>query len=243
MKAPLVIICLIATSLAAGGDEEGGSRHLSRDGCPGAPALLSLRIDSPPDHCLHAGDLLQVTLSMSCLDVPLTGYQAFLEYDPNVLSFVQGDYILPEPFGLPLIYPIAGDQGELSMAAGLNPFSGQDPAQDDADLVTLVFQANTAQDITRLRFRVDVPATRATTLDGPVSPAVFDSPALLVRPCDSCLWSDVNCDDVADHSDVRQIGDCLQGPDHFVSEECRPADFDDDSDVDMHDIGVFQQHY
>ena len=240
-KLALVSLLLTASLTFGTAGHLGATTSPPRDNCPPGPALLSLSIDYPPDLCLHPGDLLHVTLAVSCIDIPLTGYQAFLEFDPNALAFVEGNYVLPEPFGLPLIYPIIAADGAIDLAAGINPFAGQQTLSADADLAHLVFQANSTIDVARIRFRVSEPSTRVSTPDGPLAPALQNSPAFLLRSCASCLWSDLNCDDVGDLADFHVFGNCMHGPNVPVSDACVPADLNDDMDVDLHDFAEFQR--
>lgn len=243
MRIALFTTILIMSSWTSAGVLASTPAAVPRGGCPPAPALLSLRIDAPFDRCLHPGDSLDVTLAISCVDLPLTGYQAFIEFDPNALTLVAGDYVLPEPFGLPLILPIIAVNGEIDLAAGINPFNGQPPMQIDADLVHMVFQAASITDVTRLRFRVGGLPTRVSTLDGPDTPAQHNSPTVLVRDCGSCLWADLDCDGTVNVADFIALGDCLRGPNVPVPGVCRPADFDDDTDVDLVDFSEFQRQF
>jgi hypothetical protein len=240
-KLALVATLLAATVVFGTPGRPGASPSAPHDNCPHAPALLSLRIDVPPDRCLHPGDFLRVTLAVSCVDVPLTGYQAFLEFDTYALTFVEGNYVLPGPFGLPLINPIVADGDAIDLAAGINPFAGQPPLLVDADIAHLVFQANSRMDVARIRFRTDEPSTRVSTPDGPLAPGLRDSLAVVLRPCTSCLWSDLNCDDVVDAADFVSFSGCMHGPGEPVPVECAPADLDDDADVDLQDFAEFQR--
>ena len=242
MRSVALVSLFAALSLALGA-RGGPGASTPRDGCPPGPALLALNIDDPPDRCLHPGEFLHVTLAVSCIEVPLTGYQAFLQFDTDALTFVDGSYVLPDPFGLPLVYPITAADGQIDLASGVNPFTGQPPTQVDAELAHLVFQANSVMDVTQLRFRVNEPETRVSTLDGPLIPALWDSLTVLVRPCTSCLWTDLNCDDVVDLADFVAFSDCMHGPDVLAPATCAPADLDDDADVDLHDFAEFQRSF
>lgn len=222
--------------------DPGVSQPAGREICPAGPALLSLHVAEPPDGCVHPGELVHVTLALSCVNVPLTGYQAFVAFDPVALTFVEASYVLPAPFGLPLIAPTADGAGKISLAAGINAFAGQSPTQASADLAHLIFQADATQDVTRIRFSAGVHMTKVSTLLGPLIPILQDSTPLLVRACASCLWSDLNCDNAVDATDFVGLGGCMHGADVPVTDGCATADLDDDMDVDLHDVAVFQRY-
>ena len=159
-------------------------------------------------------------------------------FNGRIVAFTGGTLVQ-----LPLIYPIIAADGAIDLAAGIDPFAGQQALSADADLAHLVFQANSTIDVARIRFRVSEPSTRVSTPDGPLAPALQNSPAFLLRPCASCLWSDLNCDDVGDLADFHVFGNCMHGPDVPVSDACVPADLNDDMDVDLHDFAEFQRFF
>lgn len=206
---------------------------------------MSLRVDDPAELCLRLGERVHVTLAMSCLEVAVCGYQAFLEFDAALLTFVEGSYVLPEPFGRPLTYPIVAEGNHIDLAAGID--SGQEPATEDADLVHLTFEAAATEGVTRIRFRENVPPTLLVTAEGAVFPALLDSTIVRVNAGCPCLVGDADCDGDVDADDCAEFVGCLSGPwraTDFItpSLECLDAfDFDTDRDVDLQDFGWFQR--
>ncbi|MCK4340747.1 MAG: hypothetical protein KAY37_03375 [Phycisphaerae bacterium] len=221
----------------------------SGDDCPTEPGLLSLRVDDLLDPCLQPGEQVVVTLAMSCLELPVSGYQAFLEFDSTTLLFVEGSYVLPDPFGIPLEYPIAADGNHIGLAAGINPIIGQQPTTADADLAYLTFEALEVEGTTRVRFRDHNPPTLLSGAAGGVVPALLDTPVILVTTCPFCRLGDLDCDDDVDADDFGIFVDCLAGPNVTNPPPgCNPTDFanadlDADSDVDLADFSLFQASF
>lgn len=127
--------------------------------CTGAPEL-KLEVDSPIDACAQPGESIQVVLSMHCIAEPVRGYQAFLVFDPSILTFGSGLYFVPTPFGLPVITPIAAVGGDIDVAAGIDDVAGQPQAVGSADLVLLDFVAGPLEGATTIGFRINDPPTR-----------------------------------------------------------------------------------
>ncbi len=214
--------------------------------CPAAPALLYLRVDDPNELCVSAGELIHVTLSMACLQQPVSGYQAFLLFDADRLAFVSGSYALPEPFGIPLVYPIVADGNRIDLAAGINPLMGQQPTTADADLAQLTFEVLDRPGTTRVWFRDHQPPTTLSGEAGGIEPALGDTPVILLADCPYCRLGDLDCDDQADGDDWLLLAACLTGPEVYQPPPgCDPvlfalSDLDADADVDMGDVAVLQ---
>jgi hypothetical protein len=233
---------------------------LGSDSSAMAGPIMSVRVDTPDQPCLFPGESVTVTLAMADLPDPVSGYQAFLVFDPSVLQFVEGSYHLPEPFGLPIIYPITADDGRLELAAGINLFGGQQPTTVDADLVTLVFEAQAVEGSTVIAFGRQEPFTQFADSGGmAVFPALVDSPLIVVSadisdtdgdgvrdPCDNCPQTpnpdqaDEDADGVGDACDL--CPNTIPGS-AVDAEGCPPlipGDFDRDGDVDEDDFLIFR---
>ena len=154
--------------------------HLVGEECPGA--TLELSINEPDDVCVKPGEPVTVTLSQSCLPGLVRGYQAFLFFDTGCLAFDSGSYILPDPYGLPVVTPIAAVGGDLDLAAGIDDPSGQPLTSSTADLVTLNFTAGTTEGLTQVMFRAHQPPTRFSDEFGievlPIT--LVDSPTICI---------------------------------------------------------------
>lgn len=176
------------------------------------------------ERCVQPGAPVTVTLSMSVMPEPVVGYQAFLAFDPQALTFESGQYVLPDPFGMPLIYPIAASpDGAIDLAAGR--FFEQPPATGPADLVVLHFVARTAEGPTTVVFRPHNPPTQLGAVDDrTIIPTTFATSPIVVTtsgedsdgdgvvdPCDVCHGFD---DQIDDDSDGRPDG-CDNCPLHF----------------------------
>lgn len=217
-----------------------------------------MRLDLAPGQpfCVQPDDTVVVIFSMADLPEPVTGYQAFLQFDPSALSFISGSYALPDPFGLPLVSPITASEGEISLAAGVNFLMGQSPTDVDADLATLVFEANAVNINTLVGFRPGEPTTQFTTDSGfAILPALTATRLIAIahtpRPGDFDGDCDVDLDDftlfqacMTGPSIPYDPGDlpsgCVLLPD---GEGIIPADFNRDGSVDLLDFAVFQRCY
>ena len=106
-----------------------------------------LTLTAGPD-CVGPGDSVFLQVHMSDLmdvGIPVSGFEATLEYNTQMFLFVGGDYT-DDPFGLHLIDPIIETppgSGTIRMAAGINSLDNppQLPTLDDALLATLEFVA------------------------------------------------------------------------------------------------------
>ncbi len=136
-----------------------------------ADPVLSLQVASPTLR-YYPGDAVIVTLQMSDLPAPASGFQAFVEFDPAELTFIAASYT-GAPFGQPIITPIADEGGNIDLAAGINIPAGQTPTAADATLVVMAFQANQVGCIGSVQFRTHAPPARFTDGDaqsiGPVT--------------------------------------------------------------------------
>jgi hypothetical protein len=212
--------------------------------CPPEPGRLSLDLPPTQELCLTPGESLAVTLYMSCLDVPVSGYQVFLEFDTAALQFVSGEYILPEPFGLPLVWPIQAEGGYVDFAAGINVMGGQLPTQADAPLAHLTFAALATTSVTSVRFRPHAPPTQLSTADGqPLLPALVDTPPLQVSPACALHLGDLDCDGDVDFDDINPFVLALSDPVGYgaLYPNCQVlnGDCNQDGQVDFDDINAF----
>lgn len=123
-------------------DECGNSTEVSFDVFVDAVHdRLDLRIDGPLD-CYEAGDRICVDLVMTCLDQPVTGFNAFIHYDADLLNFIPAassytDSPFPVHISSPLSTSIMGADGVIAVDGSVSPEgSGSDV---EAVLVTLCF--------------------------------------------------------------------------------------------------------
>ncbi|MFH0980253.1 MAG: hypothetical protein V2A79_01775 [Planctomycetota bacterium] len=206
--------------------------------CNGAEVnRLALTVPDPADRCVPPSEPVTLLLSMSDLVQAIVGYQAFLAFDSQALGFVDGAYVLPDPFGIPLILPITATVGgEIDVAAGKLPW--QPPALNPHELVILHFVAGTREGPTHVSFRPHSPPTLFMGVDDQsVTPFLLDSPNIVVTtsttdsdgdgvldPCDLCPGFD-------DRSDADGDG--------FPDACDQLGDVDHDGDVDLSDGMVF----
>lgn len=160
---------------------DGMTAHtIARWGC--TPAFLALSIDLP-SYCVEPGETLTVTLRMYKLGAfQASEFSAHLSFDDSLMSFVEGTYTA-EPFGLHLIDPITADGGDIDVAAAIDELGGQTPTSDDADLVTLTFEALTESCATQVSFRFPTPESQLLDPNGVAPPyglALLDSAAIPV---------------------------------------------------------------
>jgi hypothetical protein len=215
-----------------------------RADCPPELGQLSLELQESQALCLVPGETLPVTLCMSCLDVPVSGYQVFLEFDTSVLEFVAGEYVLPDPFGLPLVYPIQAAGGQIDFAAGINVMMGQPPTQADAPLAHLTFVALDTTSATSVRFRPHAPPSQLSTADGqPLLPALVDTPELWVSPGCAVHLGDLDCNGWIDFDDINPFVLALSDPVGYGATypfcHVQNGDCNQDGQVDFDDINVF----
>lgn len=143
--------------------------------------VLKLTISGAGSPCIGYNQPITVVLSQSCLPQLVRGYQAFLQHNPGVLTFVGGVYIVPAPYGLPIIVPITSVGGDINLAAGINDLAGQPPTSNSADLAILSFVTGPGSGPAAVVFRPNSPPTRFSDLvGGPVNPATIDSSTIFV---------------------------------------------------------------
>lgn len=143
-----------------------------------APAELYLDV-APASLYVRPGETVNIKLKQRNLTSASAGYQAWLAFETDKLSFSSGSYTA-SPYGLPVITPIAADGDNIDLAAGINPVD-QDPATADADLVDLTFIAGSTNSSTVVTFRTHDPATMLTDLDGDeIIPATTDSQTIVI---------------------------------------------------------------
>jgi hypothetical protein len=223
-----------------------------------ADAVLSLDTPGGGQVCLLPGQTVSVQLWMRSVQQPVVGYQAWLSFDTDLLTFTSGTYTF-QPFGLPLLPPVA--QGNLiNLAAGINQFIGQGPTMADARLATLTFTAKAVDGQGGVRFRdSQFPTVLTTVQGGAVAPELVHSPVIGVsittadvdldgwpNGCDNCpqtanpAQADADQDGVGDACDdcpgtiAGMIVDAAGCPPDL------PPDMDRDGDVDGYDFGAFQ---
>lgn len=114
-----------------------------------AAALLSLVVpvsagtlvlETDPGTCeVQAGEQMTVLIRLIDLGADeAAGFQAFVEIDESRLTLVGGIYP-DDPFGLPIIDPIANDGGLIALSSGIDRFAGQEPTSSDGIVAELTF--------------------------------------------------------------------------------------------------------
>ena len=103
---------------------------------------LELRVQNPTD-CYEAGDHICVDLVMTCLDQPVTGFNAFVAYDATLLDFIPGaSSYTNSPFPIHLASPVSasimGSTGQINLDGSIDPFGSG--VEDDAVLATMCFE-------------------------------------------------------------------------------------------------------
>jgi len=148
-----------------------------------------------PARCLEIGDAFQVSLWMLDLgEDEVAGFQAFIEFDPAELQFIEGQYTAA-PLGLHILTPIMAIDGELDLAAGVEVFDGQPPAAGDALLATLTFESLIAGPPASIAFRSHSPPTALTD-------ALGEPIASLSEISAEAVGGDLNLDGVIDGIDL-----------------------------------------
>jgi hypothetical protein len=203
-----------------------------------SPNVLELRIDED-GLCLEPDELVNVTLAMRCLDSPVAGYQVFLSFDPALLDFVSGTYILPDPFGIPLISPINAASGNIDLAAGINVIAGQPPTASDAVLASLQFRARHAIGSAPISFRTNTPPNSfSDTTGGSIEPTTVNSPDIEVSStCGPCPAAngDMDADGVTNGRDLQQFFEAILAGSTSPADVC-PGDFSANGVMDLDDI-------
>ena len=127
-------------------------------GCPSSN-VMGLRVNEGAGNCVRAGDPITITLYRECMIFPTEGFQAFLYFDNEDLTFDPNhSYYLPEPYGQPdpnfnPIVVSGPGLDEINLRAWIDQPS-QVPTTHDADLVVLSFVVNpVANGLTRIGYR------------------------------------------------------------------------------------------
>lgn len=161
-------------------------------------AVLELELESVHSP-LQPGDEIHINLQMQDLGgaaFGAAGFQAFLEFDPTALQFINGSYT-DEPFGLPILGPIQSEAGQIDLARGLNVLDGQQPTFDDALLAVLTFEVLEPACQPDLGFRPNMPPTRISDqFSQPIEPLALIDPAPPECPADLTHDCIVNADDL-----------------------------------------------
>lgn len=156
---------------------------------------------------------------------PVSGWQAFLEYDPSRLTFQSGQYVATN-FGLPLISPITAQSAQIDLAAGLNAFAGQTPTTVDQDIAYLNFAVTGSGCLPQVRVRSHNPPTRLTDQNGaPIEPLT------LINLWSTCL-ADIN------RSGTLEVQDIFDFLGLWFAGDCR-ADFNGVGGLSVGDIFDF----
>lgn len=134
-------------------------------------------------------DTVTVTVYLGCVGDPLYGFQAFLKVDPIIGGNTPGAFAIalsdfeynPDVFGLPLVYPSQDEDGNITLAAGVDFFHSQPPTETGGAVCTLTFTAINTGTAT-LRFVDHEPPTSVS--DGGfdyIKPATVDSQTITVQ--------------------------------------------------------------
>jgi hypothetical protein len=201
----------------------------------GEDAMVITAAEMQP-RCVAPGEPVILTLSIAELTQAVVGYQAFVAFDPDALSFVAGSYLSPSYFGLPLVYPIAATpEGMIAVSAGTLPWD--DPVSEAVDLARLEFVAGDAEAVVRVVFVPHDPPNKLIRADDePVFPMLWGSPPVAVTSGSG--GGDADGDGVPDGCDLCQGHDDLQDADGdgFPDACDRFGDLDHDADVDLTDL-------
>ena len=184
------------------------------------PAGSKLYLGVPADSLyVKPDETVTVTLNQASLTTPVSGYQAFLSFDTNMLSFSSG-YYTSEPYGLPVITPItATTEGYIDTAAGIDPAT-QNPTTEDANLAVLIFTAGSTEGTTQVTFREHDPATMFTNQDGDeIIPVTTNSQTIVIDgtpPTDVTITADPSGWTNANNVTLTfSATDALAGIDHY----------------------------
>jgi hypothetical protein len=189
---------------------------------PTPPAGLVLDVEYGPLP-VDPGDFVIVHLSMNELcDRPAAGFQAFVRFDSEALTFVSGSYTA-EPFGRPILDPIGAEGGLVALAAGIT--DAQAPATGPAELARMTFQSVGGGCVESVGFAEHDPPSRFTDdSGGAILPLVVVDPPAVDCPADVVPDCEVNFDDLL--AVLAAWGPC---------EGC-PADIDGNGAVDFADL-------
>jgi hypothetical protein len=148
---------------------------------------------------IEPGDFVVLTVSMTiCDDREAVGFQAFLDFDQSEFEFVHGTYT-DEPFGRPIISPIAADGSTIDLSAGIDVEHGQESTSDPAVLANLTFMSVSGGCRNSVWFREhDPPCRIADPFGEPITPLSLDELPEMPCPADIILDCEVNVVDLLD---------------------------------------------
>lgn len=157
---------------------------------------LSLDIDYG-EIPIEPGDFVVLTVSMTICDGrEAAGYQAFLHFDETEFQFVHGTYTT-EPFGKPIIWPIAADGEEIDLSAGIDIEQGQPPTSEPAELAYLTFMSVSGGCRNSVWFDDHEPPNRISDPFGePITPLSLDDLPETPCPADIILDCEVDVQDL-----------------------------------------------
>jgi hypothetical protein len=162
---------------AAGGELQNPSAEIRQKSTSGSGNLLAMEV-STSQACYGPGNTVCYTLSMQDLQGPVTGFQAFLEYDITQLTFDPGaSSYTASPFGLHVL-PMASAEvspGSLNLSGAVDFTIPQPPTTSDAVLATLCFTVLPGNDgeTANVLLRVEPPFVTTLSLHGKPVPTTF----------------------------------------------------------------------
>lgn len=142
---------------------------------------LELRIQDPVD-CYEAGDRICVDLVMTCLDQPVTGFNAFIQYDADLVDFVPAaSSYTNDPFSVHIVSPptasVMSGTGVINLDGSIMPEGAA--SDEDAVLATLCFDVRPNMGGQSYPFEFAVPPSptfgNELSVDGSPVPTVLAS--------------------------------------------------------------------
>lgn len=131
--------------------------------------MIFVQFGKPVDLSLHQEQMAK----------PAVGYQAFISFDEDMLTFGSGTYT-PAPYGMSIL-SIVNNSGKIDLAAGINRMISQPPYAGSAKLADLSFVSNTTEGITQIVFREHDPISRFSDIDGQaITTQTVDGPIIVV---------------------------------------------------------------
>jgi len=147
-------------------------------------SLNTLILDAPAG-IIYAkpSSLIEIALCQTRLEKASAGFQAFLDYDSEVLSTSSSNICAtPSPYGLLVYRNVDEDEGEIDYAAGID--QGAMPAQQsvcDPALLATIRCTALREGMARVVFRRHYPETMFTDTDGSFLPTfTVDGPVIIV---------------------------------------------------------------
>ncbi len=141
------------------------------------PNLITLDLVAPQS-CYQQGDILIIEVNMTCLQQPVTGFQAFLEFDQALLAY-QGSnssYTAgPFPLHIQPIETAEINAGELNLDGSVN--FGAPGSDQNALLATLTFEVQAGNDgvSTAVAFRDASPFVSELSVNGVPVPTPLEN--------------------------------------------------------------------